>query len=207
MRKVVAIVFLLFSGVSVKAQLEVGLKATLMQSDIGLADLESVNVSEVTINNKLGFKAGLTSRVTILKFYIQPEFVFTQFNAEINATNTDGLEQNNYYLLHRFDVPILAGVKLSDFRFYAGPVASFNLNSATPMFGETWQKGSWNFLAGVGYAIKKFELGVFYEWATENYAERAIITIGNEVYDVPLTVKNSNFGFSLGYFFESKFTN
>lgn len=201
MKKIAVLVFFLCSGISLKAQLEVGLKGFFMQSDIGLSDLESVNVSAVEMKNKPGFRAGLTSRVTILKFYIQPEFVFTQFNAEIKATNSEGLKANSYYLLHRFDVPILVGAKLSDFRFFAGPVASFNLNSAAPMLDETWEKGSWNLMAGLGYAFKKFEFAVYYEWATEQYAERAIITIGDEIYDVPLTVKNSNFGFSIGYFF------
>jgi hypothetical protein len=201
MKKTAVLVILFLCSVSLKAQLEVGVKGYFMQSDISLSDLESVNVSTVEVKNKPGFRAGLTSRITILKFYIQPEFVFTQFNAEIRATNSEGLETNSYFLLHRFDVPILVGAKLADFRVFAGPVASFNLNSAAPMFDETWEKGSWNLMAGVGYALNNFELGVYYEWATEHYADRAIITIGDEVYDVPLTVKNSNFGFSVGYFF------
>lgn len=201
MKKIAVLVFFLFSGIALKAQLEVGLKGFFMQSDINLSALESVNVSAVEVKNKPGFRAGLSSRVTILKFYIQPEFVFTQFNAELKASNPEGLEASSYYLLHRFDVPILVGAKVNDFRFFAGPVASFNLNSAALMFDETWEKGSWNLMAGVGYALKKFELAVYYEWATGHYADNAVITIGDEVYDVPLTVKNSNFGFSIGYFF------
>ena len=201
MKKIAFLVFLLFFGISLKAQLEVGVKGFLMQSDISLSDLESNNVSAVVIKNKPGFRAGFSARVSILKFYMQPELLFTQFNAEINATSADGLSQNRYYLLHRFDVPILVGVKLSDFRIYAGPVASFNLNSAANMFDETWEKGSWNLMAGVGYALGDFELGVYYEWATEHYADNAMITIGDEVYEVPLTVKNSNFGFSVAYSF------
>ena len=202
MKKIAVLVTVIFFSVSLKAQLEVGVKGVFMLSDISVSDLESVNVASVEVKNKPGYRVGMASRITVLDFYVQPEFLFTQFNAEIKATNTDGLSQNSYYLLHRFDVPLLLGVKLSDFKIFIGPVATFNLNSAAPMFDETWQKGSWNFMGGFSYTIKKFELGVYYEWATENYAESAMITIGDEVFDVPLTVKNSNFGFSLGYFFE-----
>lgn len=161
MKKASLLVFLLFSCVALQAQLEVGVKGFFMQSDISLSDLESVNVSAVTIKNKPGYRVGFTSRITILKFYIQPEFIFTQFNAEIKATNTDGLESNSYYLLHRFDVPILVGIKLKDFRVFAGPVATFNLNSAAPMFDDTWEKGSWNLMAGVGYSVKKLEFSIY----------------------------------------------
>ena len=201
MKKTAVLIFVLTFGLSLKAQLEVGVKGVLMQSDISLADLESSNVSSVEIKNKLGFRAGTFARVNVLNFYIQPEFLFTQFNAEIRATNIEDIEKNSYYLLHRLDVPILLGVKLSDFRIFAGPVASFNLNSAAPMFEETFEKGAWNLMTGIAYSIKKIELGLYYEWATEHYADHANITIGQEVYNVPLTVKNSNFGFSLGYIF------
>ena len=201
MRKIAVFVLVVFFSTSLKAQLEVGVNGVFMVSDISVSNLESVNVASVEVKNKPGYRFGLSSRISILDFYVQPEFLFTHFNAELKATNTDGLEQNSFYLLHRFDVPLLMGVKLNDFRIFVGPVATFNLNSAAPMFNETWQKGSWNFMGGFGYALNKFELGVYYEWATGHYAESAMITIGDEVFDVPLTVKNSNFGFSLGYFF------
>ena len=45
MKKIAVLVFFLFSGIALKAQLEVGLKGFFMQSDISLSDLESVNVS------------------------------------------------------------------------------------------------------------------------------------------------------------------
>ena len=81
MKKITFLVFLLFCGISLKAQLEVVVKGFLMQSDISLSDLESNNVSAVVIKNKPGFRAGFSARVSILKFYMQPELLFTQFNA------------------------------------------------------------------------------------------------------------------------------
>ena len=57
MKKIAVLVFFLCSGISLKAQLEVGLKGFFMQSDIGLSDLESVNVSAVEMKNKPGFRA------------------------------------------------------------------------------------------------------------------------------------------------------
>lgn len=201
MQKWAFCVLFVLSAAMLKAQLQVGFKASLNFSDVHLADLESNNVSEVTFENKVGFRAGLVARVNIAQVYVQPEFLFTQLNGRITSTNFEELSATDKYLMHRFDLPIVFGGKIKDFRLFAGPVATFNLNSAADMFDNTFLKGTWNVTAGVGYAYMRLQLDVYYEWATDNYAEFASITIGQEVYSVPLTVRNSQFGFSVSVLF------
>lgn len=199
-RNIVVAVFLLGLQ-SATAQLDIGAKAGLTYGNVQISNIENDNISEIFVDNHIGFQAGFFGRINIIKFYIQPEILFTQINANLNIHSTDNRYKSVKYQLHRLDVPFPLGVKLGSFRIYAGPVASFNLNSAATMFNDVYKQGSWSLLGGVGINFWKMDIELKYEGALTEYATEASVEIGDEVHFVPLDVRNSQFILSLGYKF------
>ncbi|MCT4623707.1 MAG: PorT family protein [Schleiferiaceae bacterium] len=193
----------LFSLISVglSAQLSVGVKGSVIRSDFRVTEVSNPNVSSFSFDDGFGYRVGFVARVDIIKVFIQPELLFTEINAQANASNREGKTAQYKFQLHRFDVPIPIGVKLGDFEVFIAPIASFNLNNGASIFSETYRQGGWNLQGGAGYSIGKFNIQLHYEAALSEFAKSAIIEIGDEIYNVPMNVYNSTYGLSLSYTF------
>ena len=183
------------------AQLDIGLKAGINYGDVKISEIENPNISEIFVDNHVGYHFGFFARINIIKFYLQPEVLFTEINADINIHGVNNRQNSVGYKLHRLDVPFPLGIKLGSFRIYAGPVASFNLNSAAEMFNDVYKQGSWSLMGGVGINFWKMDVELKYEGALTEYASEASIKLGDEVHQVPLDVRNSLFVLSIGYKF------
>jgi len=118
-RYIVAGVFILAFH-SATAQLDIGLKAGVTYGNIQISDIENDNISEIFVDNHVGFQGGFFARINIIKFYLQPEILFTQLNADINITGIDNRYTSEKYQLNRLDLPIPLGYKIGSFRFIVG---------------------------------------------------------------------------------------
>ena len=87
-------------------------------------------------NARLNFHAGFAGRLTVSKFYVQPELYFSSISNELafsDGINTASVAQN----MTRLDIPVLVGFKVAKpIRIYAGPVASLALNKDSGVAGQ-----------------------------------------------------------------------
>ena len=202
--KNILVVVLLLLVLPAFAQLEVGAKAGVNYGNVQISKIENTNISEMLVDNHAGFHFGLFARIDIIKIYLQPEFIFTQINADVNVKGANNVNSREKYQLNRLDVPLSIGLKLGDFRIFMGPVASFNLNPANAMFNDVYSQGSWSLMGGVGFNFWKMNVELKYEGAVTEYSTEASVKLGDEIHEVPLDVRNSQFVLSFGYTFGQK---
>ena len=127
MKKILLIAIMFIAYNTSNAQIAYGIKGGL-NYNYASVDFDNVDPSAV-VNSKVGYNVGgfLRVKIPILGLYVQGEPTYTRLNAEI--TDKDGNDATNLGS-NRFDLPVLAGIKLAIFRIYAGPVMSWNLGSS-----------------------------------------------------------------------------
>jgi len=150
------------------AQISYGIKGGLNYNYASVTDLSSF-----AVNNKVGYNVGgfLRVKIPLLGLYVQGEPTYTRMNAELtdhNGDNATTLGSN------RFDLPVLAGIKLAIFRLYAGPVMSWNLGSSVGwddykvVVNDAMSVGG---QVGVGVELGKIMLDVRYEGGIKHELE------------------------------------
>jgi hypothetical protein len=127
---------------------------------------------------KLGYHAGGFLRFSPGRFYVQPEVLFTSKKTDLQVNqNTGGPVQSGTYRVSfsSVDVPLLFGIKLfgdrSNFRAFAGPMASFNISGRglKDVFQENgsardyYEKTIWGLQAGAGVDLGALTLDARYE--------------------------------------------
>lgn len=127
MKKILLIAVLFIAYNTSNAQISYGIKGGLNYNYASI-DFDNIDPSAI-VNSKAGYNVGgfLRVKIPILGLYVQGEPTYTRLNAEI--TDKDGNDATNLGT-NRFDLPVLAGIKLAIFRIYAGPVMSWNLGSS-----------------------------------------------------------------------------
>ncbi|WP_194776662.1 porin family protein [Pararhodonellum marinum] len=125
-----------------------------------------------------GYHVGLFVRMGGNSIFVQPEFLYSNTGGSFISTN-DAVNENTYTVsFDRFDIPLMAGVKLANFfRVQGGPIASFILNSE---FTDKLQQGiipdynsaTLGFQAGIGFDIKNVILDFKYEGGLSKMADR-----------------------------------
>ncbi len=144
-----------------------GVHAGLINTKI---ETEIPSVSEIQNKADNGMMLGAFMRLTLDKWYIQPELNLASRKTKITI---DG--ENGEFKKETMDIPMLMGykiVKLPIFklRAFAGPVASFKINhSFSSTLEEQFKKesfdgASWHAKVGAGIDVWKFTLDVDYEF-------------------------------------------
>lgn len=179
MKKIIlSSVILALTTVSAFAQLpkfNLGIKAGL-----NLAKLQSDLTSE---ENRLGFQAGIWSRIGAAGLYVQPELYLgskgTKFTSVIQANGTE-VAQDEKVSFTTLDLPVLLGTKIGvdklNVRFMAGPVVSFILDKEKPVSGaynsitdfHNYKNNAWGLQAGAGVDIANLTLDLRYEAGLTN---------------------------------------
>lgn len=153
-----------------------------------------------------GFSVGLFTRLTLLKFFIQPEILYRRSSAEYRVTDgttgedTGTREEKFSYI----DVPILVGSKfLRFFRVEAGPVATFILSSDSGLESLTnfvvdrdFNSARWGLQLGVGADVKKLAFDVNYRF---NITSEDDVAIDGENFS--LNSENGTFVLGVAYIF------
>lgn len=196
MKNLPIIALLLICSFSSQAQFDFGIKAGVNSSTLTFEDLESnQSINEILTNNKFGYHAGAYIRVQVLGIYLQPEFLYTQINSEIEVQESDGTTSTLDFALSRFDIPVNLGFKIGPASIFGGPVLSYNLNHPADILDLDYNGGTLGYQAGIGLTFGKFILDAKYEGSFQNIAEEVVYE--GQAYTVD--ARTGQFIVSLGY--------
>lgn len=209
--------FLLFTFAANAQFFSYGIKGGLNSSTIKVDDFKFVSLDGTQDylleqgDSKLGFHLGMFTRINIVGFYIQPEFLFTQTNGEVILSEGVGSSAKKAYQqgFNKFDVPVLVGWKFGPAHIGAGPVASFIFGEKDGLKDELasisneavtnrFKNATFGYQVGVGIDILKYlTFDVKYEGNLSKLGEG--VKIGNTSYN--FDQRNPQWIFSLGIFF------
>ncbi len=179
MKKIMLLAIMFVAYNVADAQISFGIKGGLNYNYASIS-----GVDDLAVDNKVGYNVGgfLRVKIPILGLYVQGEPTYTRLNAEI--TDRTGNNGTTNLGSNRFDLPVLAGIKLAIFRIYVGPVMSWNLGSSVDwqdvdiVVNDAMSVGG---QIGAGVEFGKLMLDVRYETGISH--ELAVAGIDNSSFD------------------------
>lgn len=178
------------------AQLDFGLKGGMNYSGIDFNELELNNaIEEINSNSQIGYHGGVYARVKFLGIYLQPEFIYTQMNSQIDIQKSGGNQTTEDFTLSRLDIPVNLGVKLGPASLFGGPVMSYNLNYPSEIFEIDYSGGTLGYQVGVGLTLGNFIIDAKYEGSFQNIASEVVIDSRSYTVDA----RTGQFILSFGY--------
>jgi hypothetical protein len=202
------ILLILFVLISFDAfsQLKVGLRVGITSSTIKADDFTAGNYKVETLSgSKVGLQGGLMARLTIVKFFIQPEALISTSGGDVRISDiSNGTSKISKQKFTKLDVPVMVGTKLGPLRLQVGPVASIVLNNAREAidFSSTsmenkYHKATFGYQAGLGLDIKKLAIDLKYEGNLTSIGNG--VKIGGENYT--FDSRNKQWILGIGIFF------
>ena len=156
------------------------------------------NTQNLKATNIYGLNAGLFLRISIKKFYIQPEAYFSMKGGNVSY-DTLTWHGTKEIKLNTIDIPLLIGFKAVDakifnFRIMAGPVLSIPFSKSV---SETFdplntinkndiKNSSWAIQAGLGLDLLMFTFDFRYEWGLTRIYDQGNIGIRNNMFYLSL---------------------
>ncbi|WP_205503952.1 porin family protein [Rufibacter psychrotolerans] len=184
---------LLFTGVMAHAQLfTLGLKAGISSSNVDLKNANA-NFSQLKEEGSItGFHAGVFTRFNVAGFLLQPEAVLSSSGGKFEVPDDMGNTTVQEMGFTNVDVPLLVGYKLLFARAYAGPVASFLIDSefGTMDMKKAMDSADWGYQIGAGVDISRLTADVRYERLKRSYTDASTGSVD---------FRNQQVIFSLGY--------
>lgn len=166
MKKLILLLFVLFTAEAIYGQVQLGIKVGYNASKL------STDIDSVKTNFKSGFQIGAFARIG-KRFYVQPEVYYTT-QGGVFTSNVSNWKQN--VKIGSIDVPVLVGFHFikGDFvnlRILAGPVVSFVVNKSIseggadpgPITTGDLSSVNWSIQAGAGVDVWMFSLDVRYQ--------------------------------------------
>lgn len=205
MKKVLAVILVVFLALPAFSQIKFGIKAGVTSSTVPTYDLSSGSANIAALKDAaIGFHAGAFLRLTLLGVYIMPEVVFASttydYDVTIGSNPTEVLSQK----FNKLDIPVLLGFKLGPIRINAGPAASVMIGSPNalvedPSFEDLYKSATFGYQAGVGFdLLKKLTFDLRYGGSLgEKFGDA--ISIGGQ--DFALDNRKPTFMLSLGLMF------
>lgn len=167
---------LLFFSLTASAQVRFGFGVGMSTTDVSPSDLLVTDASGTeSLLMKLesanfGLHGGLTLRVPIKKFFIQPSVYFNSSSADFRVEDiqSGGGEKLLREKYQHLDVPILMGFKFGPLRLQAGPVGHVFLNCQSELdqieaYEKKFDDFTFGWQGGLGLDIWKFYLDINYE--------------------------------------------
>lgn len=186
----------MFLSLGASAQFDFGIKAGLNSANVDFSNVESTsNFETITSNSDFGWHAGVYARVKILGIYLQPEFLYSVINSEIEVNSNNHGNQTETFTLNRLDVPVILGVKIGPASVFGGPIMSYNLNNPSDILEVDYRDGTFGFQAGVGLTFGDLIIDVKYEGSMHNLTEQVVID--GQAYEAD--ARTGLFIVSLGY--------
>lgn len=193
----------LFAAITMKASailgIELGVKAGINSTYFTTSNY---NIEGLTINNleedaKSGYSLGIYGLLPITKsIRFQPELYYNSKNGSSDFTVDNVLYPSNVEI-KSWDIPLLLNLKIIDLKVVeiyglAGPAISFLSNPTTTNLEENYKSAAWNFQAGVGAKIWRFNVDTRYEWGLSN--------LSNGYEEMPdLTRKSNSFQINVSF--------
>jgi hypothetical protein len=192
MKKITCIILFLTLATFAQAQFfMLGIRGGLSSSTVRVDDVINIpsgsNYSLESYDPLVGFHAGVVSRITIRKLFIQPELLFSSSGGQVKVSDlTSGTYTLREQKFNRIDIPVLAGVKTGPLRLEAGPVASFTLSEKSDLFEtsgykDDFKKATIGYQAGIGFDLfKKLAFDLKYEGSLSKLGSG--LTVGTTTY-------------------------
>ncbi len=178
----------------------IGPKIGISSSKINFDQTDRVQAGDA----RVGFHAGLFTRLTFDNFYLQPEAYFISAGGTIKIADTGTQNYNRITKLtyNRLDVPVLFGIIAADFlRINVGPVFSLVLNTDARNDGTfedvktNYKNSRVAYQAGLGVDIGNLTVDLRYEGNLSKFGTG--INVGNTEIDTDL--RASQLLLSLGF--------
>lgn len=175
-------------GLSLSAQLDLGVRAGFGLAQAGINDFESAqqSIEDIeTADRELSFHAGLYLKIDAPAFFIQPEVLFSQISQSVNAQQVGAGELRSLELdMSRVDIPLLIGMDLGPLRLMAGPVYSANISDLTGNIATDLETGTFGYQLGLGLELSKLIIDLRYEGAFSPWASNLIVDQTNYQVDL-----------------------
>jgi len=171
MKKLFAILFVVFVSIPAFSQIKFGLKAGVSTTSLSMPTIKTITsgTSTFTVDGittaKYGFHGGAFVRLTFFGVYIQPELLFSTRTNEYTVIDKNNPLPSGTYIakqsFNRLDIPVMLGFKLGPLRINAGPTGSLLINSpkaiiTNPDFKNNYNKMTIGYQAGVGFDLLNF---------------------------------------------------
>jgi hypothetical protein len=184
MNRILLPLLLLFS-LSSAAQVRIGFGLGMSTTDVSPSDLLVANPNGTeSLLMKLesanfGLHGGVTLRVPIKKFFLQPSVYFNSSSADFRVEDlqSGGAEKLLREKYQNLDIPFLMGFKLGPLRLQAGPVGHVfldcqsELDEQIPDYEKNFEDFTFGWQAGLGLDIWKIYLDVNYEGNFSRFGE------------------------------------
>lgn len=175
---IVAIFVLSMTAVTAKSQFlrfgpKVGISAAKAVVDESF-DYNGGNLTYTSGDRKVGFHAGLYSRITIASFYLQPEVLFSSVNGQIDIDGEDGdnspVKEAWDLSYNKIEVPVLLGKSFGKvLHIDAGPVFNYMLTNDAREGGildevkQNYNQATVGYQVGFGFDISDITIDFRYE--------------------------------------------
>jgi len=212
MKKLLAVILVIFISLPLFSQVRFGLKGGLSTTSLTMENLKTLTSGETQYTvealeeGNYGFHAGAFVRINISKFYIQPELLFSSRTNEYSVTELEEspVESISKQQFNKLDLPIMLGFYLGPVRLNAGPSASLLINSPSdlidhPDFNAMYQDLTFGYQAGVGVdVLKRLTIDLRYEGSLNKYQTQISNATGDKI---KLDDRPGAFHLSLGFMF------
>jgi opacity protein-like surface antigen len=212
MKKLLAIVLVVFLSIPAFSQVKFGIKAGVSTTSLSMPTVKTIQAGTTTFTvdalsqAKYGFHGGVFVRLALIGIYIQPEFLFStrtnEYTVKDVQTSASSVVKQNF---NKFDIPVMLGLKLGPIRLNAGPSASILINSPKDLITDSSLKSNYSkmtigYQAGVGLDIlKTLTIDLRYEGSLKKYQNQIENLTGGT--KINLDDRPNAFLFSLGLMF------
>jgi hypothetical protein len=204
MKKLLAILLVVFIALPAFSQIHFGLKVGATTTTVPTYDLSTgTNNIQALKNSAWGFQAGAFLRLGFKSIYLQPEVVFATNTYDYNVTTVSGTDLIKQSF-NRLEVPVLLGIKLGPLHINAGPSATIEIGSPKalindPNFTDMYRGATFGYQAGIGLDLfKKLVLDARYNGSLSGKFGDAV-TIGSQTFN--LDSRQPSFTLSVGLMF------
>lgn len=183
MKKLFVFVLALSLALQASSQVKFGLKAGVSTTNLTMETLKTLTSGttsytvEALKEANYGFHAGAFVRFSLLKFYLQPELLFTSRTDEYTITDASNplTELISKQQFNKLELPLMLGFHLGPVRINGGPSAALLINSPKdlidhPDFKSMYSNLTFGYQAGVGVDIlKRLTIDLRYEGSLQKY--------------------------------------
>jgi len=183
MKKLIVIVIAVFISLQASSQVKFGLKAGVSTTNLTMETLKTLTsgTTSYTVTAlqeaNYGFHGGAFVRFSLMKFYLQPELLFTSRTDQYTIEDVSGslpatIAKQEF---NKLELPLMLGLYLGPIRLNAGPSAALLINSPkdlidNPDFKTMYSNLTFGYQAGLGVDIlKRLTFDIRYEGSLQKY--------------------------------------
>jgi hypothetical protein len=212
MKKFILIVLSVFLMFPAFSQVKFGIKAGLSTTSLKMDDVKSLVMGDTeyfvdAVNGaNFGFHAGGFVRFSIMRFYVQPELMFTSRTDEYSVDDASDpasaiIKKQKF---NQLELPVMLGFSLGPVRFHGGPSARYLINNPDdliedPDYKTVYKDLTWGYQAGIGFdLLKRLTIDLRYEGSLSEYQTEIESIVGD---DFTLDDRQNAFLLSVGFMF------